>query len=96
MATITLNNPERYNSFFGPTNTSELFKCPGMCHKDREIRVVVLTGSGKAFVPATILVIFEKKFASSDPSQAVRGNPWTPAPDCAGDTANAKAGAGCD
>ena len=64
-----------------------------MCRKDRETRVVVLTGSGKAFVQAVISVI--SKFAGSDPSEPVRAL-LDPAPDCAGDKTNAEAGAGGD
>ncbi len=70
VATITLNNPERYNAL-GPTISSELLSALVMCRKDREIRVVVLTGSGKAFCSGGDISYFEK-FAVSDPSEPVR------------------------
>jgi 2-(1,2-epoxy-1,2-dihydrophenyl)acetyl-CoA isomerase len=70
VATITLNNPERYNAL-GATITSELLSALVMCRKDRETRVVVLTGSGKAFCSGGDISYFEK-FAGSDPSEPVR------------------------
>jgi 2-(1,2-epoxy-1,2-dihydrophenyl)acetyl-CoA isomerase len=70
VATITLNNPERFNAL-GPTISSELLNALGACRDDGEIRVVVLTGSGKAFCSGGDISYFEQ-FAGSDPTEPVR------------------------
>ena len=70
VATITLNNPERFNAL-GPIISSELLSVLGVCREDRGIRVVVLTGSGKAFCSGGDISYFEQ-FASSDPTEPVR------------------------
>nr|HMS51642.1 enoyl-CoA hydratase-related protein [Chitinophagales bacterium] len=48
VATITLNRPERFNAFVDGMNqeVTEAFKKAG---KDTKVRVVVITGAGKAF-----------------------------------------------
>ena len=46
--TITLNVPERRNAI-GPQMTSELLHALGNIRPDNEVRVVVITGEGKAF-----------------------------------------------
>ena len=48
ITTITLNRPEVYNAL-NDTMTSELQSAFKECTKNEEVRVVVLTGSGKAF-----------------------------------------------
>ena len=48
LATITLNRPDRYNAFTGTLHRElgEAFKAAA---KDDDVRVVILTGAGKAF-----------------------------------------------
>ena len=48
IATITLNRPDRYNAFNNALSF-EFIDCLKRVRKDPEVRVVVLTGSGKAF-----------------------------------------------
>jgi len=48
IATITLNRPEVYNAFNDPLSY-ELQEALKQVEKDKEVRVVVLTGAGKAF-----------------------------------------------
>jgi len=48
IATITLNRPERMNTISRPMLT-QLSTCLSRADGDREVRVVILTGSGKAF-----------------------------------------------
>ena len=48
IATITLNRPEVYNAF-NDALTFELQQALKSVKKDQEVRVVVITGSGKAF-----------------------------------------------
>lgn len=48
VATITLNRPDRFNAFNNTLNT-ELQKALKEAAKDPAVRVVVLTGAGKAF-----------------------------------------------
>ena len=46
--TVTLFNPERRNAI-GPQMVNELLYALGDAHADEQVRVVVLTGEGKAF-----------------------------------------------
>lgn len=46
--TITLVNPERRNAI-GPQMVNELLYALGDAHEDDDVRVIVLTGEGKAF-----------------------------------------------
>lgn len=48
IATITLNRPERYNAFGGMMR-QEIVDALDRVANDREVRVVVITGAGKAF-----------------------------------------------
>lgn len=48
IAKITLFNPERRNAI-GPQMTSELLYALDDAHADEDVRVIVLTGEGKAF-----------------------------------------------
>lgn len=48
IATITLNRPDRFNAF-NNTLSAELQKALKEAAKDPAVRVVVLTGAGKAF-----------------------------------------------
>lgn len=47
-AFITMNRPENFNSL-NPDLVKELTGAVDLCSKDSEVRVIVLTGSGKAF-----------------------------------------------
>lgn len=46
--TVTLYNPERRNAI-GPQMVNELLYALGDAHADEDVRVIVLTGEGKAF-----------------------------------------------
>lgn len=48
VATITLNRPEKYNAFAGQMR-QEIVEVIDDVAEDREVRVVVITGAGKAF-----------------------------------------------
>jgi len=48
IATITLNRPEKMNAFTG-TMMSELIDAFDRANKDDEVRVIIVTGAGKAF-----------------------------------------------
>jgi 2-(1,2-epoxy-1,2-dihydrophenyl)acetyl-CoA isomerase len=48
VATITLNRPERYNSFAGRMR-DEILEAVEDCCADPKVRVIVITGAGKAF-----------------------------------------------
>ena len=48
IATITLNRPEVYNAL-NDEITFEMQAALKACKKDKEVRVVILTGEGKAF-----------------------------------------------
>ena len=48
IATITLNRPEKLNAFTG-TMREELLEALRACERDDSVRVVVLTGAGRAF-----------------------------------------------
>ena len=48
VATITLNRPEKYNAFNDQT-VAEWYECLMHCHHNADIKVIVLTGAGKAF-----------------------------------------------
>lgn len=48
VATITLNRPEKLNAFTG-TMREDLLEALRTCERDESVRVVVLTGAGRAF-----------------------------------------------
>ena len=48
VATITLNRPEKLNSLMGAMML-EMFSALGTAAQDKDVRAVVLTGSGRAF-----------------------------------------------
>lgn len=48
VATITLNRPEKLNAFTG-TMREDLLEALRVCERDEAVRVVVLTGAGRAF-----------------------------------------------
>ncbi len=48
VATITLNRPEKLNAFTG-TMREDLLEALRACERDEAVRVVVLTGAGRAF-----------------------------------------------
>ncbi|WP_134220442.1 enoyl-CoA hydratase/isomerase family protein, partial [Pelotomaculum sp. FP] len=70
VATITLNRPDNYNALT-PNISSEMMAALEMCRNEREIRAVVLTGSGKAFCSGGDIKYFEE-FAGSNPDEPVR------------------------
>src|SRR4051812_30143130 len=48
IATVTLNRPDRMNTWTD-TMSTEVYEAMHQAGKDREVRVIVLTGAGKAF-----------------------------------------------
>jgi len=48
VATITLNRPDKLNAFTG-TMREDLLAALGTCEDDADVRVVVITGAGRAF-----------------------------------------------
>jgi len=67
VATVTLNRPERMNSFDFPT-LRELLSSLEQIAADPEVRAVVLTGSGRAFCAGADLNVMRE---SSDPASVV-------------------------
>lgn len=68
IATITLNRPDAFNSFnFDLGN--DLVTALEACSDDSDIKVVVITGSGRAFCAGGDLVLFQK---SPDISNTLR------------------------
>jgi 2-(1,2-epoxy-1,2-dihydrophenyl)acetyl-CoA isomerase len=63
VATITMNRPEVYNAFNNEL-TFEIQSALKLAHRDQEVRVLVITGEGKAFCSGQDL-----KAASADPNR---------------------------
>ena len=76
LATITLNRPERYNAFIDEMNF-ELQKVFKNLAKKPDVRVVVLTGAGKAFCSGQDLKSIEGKLEGRNLGESVekRYNP---------------------
>ncbi|MBL4710755.1 MAG: enoyl-CoA hydratase/isomerase family protein [Flavobacteriales bacterium] len=55
IARITLNRPKSFNSF-NREMALNLQNCLDQCHEDKEVRVIVLTGEGRAFCAGQDLV----------------------------------------
>jgi len=70
VATITLNRPASFNAL-DLNIANELCAALETCRADQEIRVVVLTGSGKVFCSGGDIKYFEQ-FARTDPAEPVR------------------------
>ncbi len=70
IATITLNRPASFNAL-DPNISDEICAALETCRSDQEIRVVVLTGSGKVFCSGGDIKYFEQ-FAQTDPCEPVR------------------------
>jgi enoyl-CoA hydratase/carnithine racemase len=78
VATITLNRPKRMNAFTFPLG-AELERAYARCDADDAVRVVVLTGAGKAFCAGADMGGGDKTFddvegskRAADPGPAVR------------------------
>ncbi len=69
VATITMNRPANFNAL-NLSLAEELNKALEICSRDSEIRVVVLTGSGKAFCSGGDIKYFEQ-FAGLQPDEPV-------------------------
>jgi enoyl-CoA hydratase/carnithine racemase len=72
IATITLNRPDRMNTISGPM-LDQLAGALVECDDDRDVRVIVLTGSGRAFCAGLDLAD-----ASSGKGIGGQGNPGLP------------------
>ncbi|HEV3486935.1 MAG TPA: enoyl-CoA hydratase/isomerase family protein, partial [Vicinamibacterales bacterium] len=48
VATITLDRPDKLNAFTG-TMREDLLEALRACERDEEVRVVIITGAGRAF-----------------------------------------------
>lgn len=57
---ITLNEPEKMNGLSEPLVT-DLIKALSEAEKDKEIRVIVITGKGKAFSAGGDISVFDRK-----------------------------------
>jgi enoyl-CoA hydratase/carnithine racemase len=71
VATVTLNNPERKNAL-GPAMVNELLWALDDAKEDHEVRVIVLTGAGKAFSAGADLSQMGR--ASEGPQLAAKGD----------------------
>jgi 2-(1,2-epoxy-1,2-dihydrophenyl)acetyl-CoA isomerase len=71
IATIKLNRPKYFNALDFALG-DELVKALENCQDDEDIRVVVLTGEGKAFCSGGDLRLFKEQLDSSNPSEVVR------------------------
>lgn len=74
IATITLNRPDRYNAFDNPLSF-KFIDTLKQVRKDPAVRVVVLTGSGKAFCSGQDLKDVQGKTRSLGESVEKRYNP---------------------
>jgi 2-(1,2-epoxy-1,2-dihydrophenyl)acetyl-CoA isomerase len=71
IATIKLNRPEYFNALDFKLG-DEMVKVLEICQDDEQIRVVVITGEGKAFCSGGDLRLFREQVDSSNPSKVVR------------------------
>lgn len=74
IATITLNRPDRYNAF-NEEMSKEFMDALKKSKKDSEVRVIVLTGAGKAFCSGQDLKDVSGKKRSLSESVEKRYNP---------------------
>lgn len=74
IATITLNRPDRYNAFDNPLSF-QFIDVLKQVRKDPRVRVVVLTGAGKAFCSGQDLKDVQGKTRSLGESVEKRYNP---------------------
>lgn len=72
VATLTLNGPETLNAFSSPT-AAELGAAYARCDADDAVRVIVLTGAGRAFCAGADLSVEAAAFAP-------RGNDFSASP----------------
>ncbi len=72
--TLTLNRPDRYNAF-NEVMSREFLDALKRCRKESEIRVVVITGAGKAFCSGQDLKEVQGKSRSLGESVERRYNP---------------------
>jgi 2-(1,2-epoxy-1,2-dihydrophenyl)acetyl-CoA isomerase len=63
VATITLNRPDVYNAF-NDQLTTELADALKSAERDKEVRVIILTGAGKAFCSGQDLADLKDRYAS--------------------------------
>ena len=64
VATVTLNRPEKLNAFTG-TMAADLYKSFAEYDKDDDVRVIVVTGAGRAFSAGADLSSGTTKLASA-------------------------------
>lgn len=76
IATITFNRPDRYNAFNNEMSF-EFIDALKQCQKNEEVRVIVLTGEGKAFNAGQDLKDVQGKKRSLAESVENRYNPTT-------------------
>ena len=74
IATITLNRPDTYNAF-NEEMSHEFIKALKACRKDKDVRVIVLTGEGKAFCSGQDLKDVQGKKRSLGEAVDKRYNP---------------------
>ncbi|HOV79071.1 MAG TPA: enoyl-CoA hydratase-related protein [Bacillota bacterium] len=70
IATILLNRPGSFNAL-NLGIAEDMAKALEICEKDREIRVVVLTGNGKSFCSGGDIKSFEE-YAGTEPDKPIR------------------------
>ena len=70
IAKITLNRPKEFNAL-DAEGVNELMKVIDHCRVDGDIRVVIITGEGRAFCAGGDIGFF-KKFLESNPSEPFR------------------------
>lgn len=71
IATIRLNRPQYFNALDFRLG-EEMVKALEICQDDEQVRVVVITGEGKAFCSGGDLRLFREQVDSSNPSEVVR------------------------
>jgi enoyl-CoA hydratase/carnithine racemase len=67
VAVVTLNRPERLNAWGGGL-ASEFFRCMDRAEADPAVRVIVLTGSGRAFCAGADMGDLDTIGAASEPT----------------------------
>ncbi|MFW5876313.1 MAG: enoyl-CoA hydratase/isomerase family protein [Myxococcota bacterium] len=73
VATLTINNPDRKNPL-GPQSVNELIWALDDAKEDPEVRVVVLTGAGKAFSAGADLKQMSSGDGGDEPALESRGD----------------------
>ena len=71
IAKITLNRPDRMNSF-SPEMSDEMTRAVADASKDKDVRVIIFTGAGRAFCAGADVKAMAKEFDQSNADDKLR------------------------